>query len=116
VTISADGLQLQIIYEEIVMISVGIDVSKEKSMVCILKPYGEVILSPFEIMHTEQAVTQLADKILALEGEVKSFRSDRSLPFAVAEYILREENICKHHKSPSDEEVCFYIYTKRKNR
>jgi len=56
---------------EVIMISVGIDVSKEKSMVCILKPYGEVILSPTEIMHTEKEVTQLADKILELEGEVK---------------------------------------------
>lgn len=53
------------------MISVGIDVSKEKSMVCILKPYGEVVQSPFEIMHTEESVTKLASKILDLEGEVK---------------------------------------------
>jgi hypothetical protein len=35
-------------YESIIwgvksMISVGIDVSKGKSMVCIMKPYGEVI-------------------------------------------------------------------------
>lgn len=25
------------------MISVGVDISKEKSMVCIIKPYGEVL-------------------------------------------------------------------------
>ncbi|SMC79576.1 hypothetical protein SAMN06296952_2786, partial [Oscillospiraceae bacterium] len=31
------------------MISVGIDVSKEKSTVCILKPYGEVVCKPFEL-------------------------------------------------------------------
>ena len=53
------------------MISVGIDVSKEKSMVCILKPYGEVIQSPFEIIHTEESVTKLASRILELEGEVR---------------------------------------------
>ena len=53
------------------MISVGIDVAKEKSMVCILKPYGEFLLSPIEIMHTEEAVTKLVDKILALDGEVR---------------------------------------------
>jgi len=53
------------------MISVGIDVSKEKSMVCILKPYGEVVLSPIEIMHTEEAVTKLADRILELGSEVR---------------------------------------------
>lgn len=33
------------------MISVGIDVSKEKSTVCILKPHGEIISKPFEIQH-----------------------------------------------------------------
>ncbi len=53
------------------MISVGIDVAKEKSMVCILKPYGEFLLSPIEIMHTEEALTKLVDKILALDGEVR---------------------------------------------
>lgn len=30
------------------MISVGIDVSKGKGTVCILKPYGEIVRSPFE--------------------------------------------------------------------
>jgi len=34
------------------MISVGIDVSKGKSMVCVMKPYGEVVCPPFEINHT----------------------------------------------------------------
>ena len=36
------------------MISVGVDVSKGKSTVCILKPYGEVVSSPFEIHHVEK--------------------------------------------------------------
>lgn len=53
------------------MISVGIDVSKEKSMVCILKPYGEVVLSPIETVHTEESVTKLADRILELGSEVR---------------------------------------------
>ena len=35
------------------MISVGIDVSKEKSTICILKPYGEIIRKPFDIYHTQ---------------------------------------------------------------
>lgn len=28
------------------MISVGVDVSKGKSTVCILKPYGEILMAP----------------------------------------------------------------------
>lgn len=40
------------IIQEVYMISVGIDVSKGKSTVCILKPYGEIISSPYDVMHT----------------------------------------------------------------
>lgn len=53
------------------MISVGIDVSKEKSMICILKPYGEVVNMPYEIGHTESELKKLALLIKKLEGEVK---------------------------------------------
>ena len=45
------------------MISVGIDVSKEKSMVCIFKPYGEVVKSPYEIVHTETCISGLIAQI-----------------------------------------------------
>jgi Transposase and inactivated derivatives len=53
------------------MISIGIDVSKDKSMLCVLKPYGEVITSPYEIEHTETSVTQAISYIRTLEGEVR---------------------------------------------
>lgn len=53
------------------MISVGIDVSKEKSTICILKPYGEIIKSPYEIMHTETQLTELASFIKLLNDEVR---------------------------------------------
>jgi hypothetical protein len=36
------------------MASVGIGVSKEKSTVCILKPYGEIVSKPFEVNHIEK--------------------------------------------------------------
>lgn len=53
------------------MNSVGIDVSKEKSTVCILRPYGEVIMAPKELPHTETALNQLANLIMELDGESK---------------------------------------------
>lgn len=53
------------------MVSVGIDVSKDKSTVCILKPYGEVVLSPHEINHTETEMAGLISRIGLLDGEVK---------------------------------------------
>jgi len=50
------------------MISVGIDVSKGKSTVCIIKPYGEIVASPFEVKHTESELKGLSQMILRLEG------------------------------------------------
>ncbi len=56
--------QLQMInFGVIQVISVGIDVSKEKSMVCILKPYGEIIRKPYEIEHTEKELGELISLI-----------------------------------------------------
>ncbi|WP_410747319.1 IS110 family transposase, partial [Clostridium neonatale] len=51
------------------MISVGIDVSKEKSTVCILKEYGEVISEPHEINHTETDLKALVESISELNEE-----------------------------------------------
>jgi len=53
------------------MISVGIDVSKEKSTVCILKPYGEMVCSPYEITHTEKDLSELAALIRHIDGDVR---------------------------------------------
>ena len=53
------------------MVSVGIDVSKDKSMVCILKPYGEVVSSPYEISHTESDMEGLISRIKLMDGEIK---------------------------------------------
>ena len=53
------------------MISVGIDVSKEKSTVCILKPYGEIVRKPFDIYHTQTDLTRLSVIIRDLDEEVR---------------------------------------------
>lgn len=53
------------------MISVGIDVAKGKSTVCILKPYGEIVSRPFDISHTEKDFHALATMILRFDDDVK---------------------------------------------
>ena len=53
------------------MISVGIDVSKGKSTVCILKPYGEIMCSPFEMLHGEKELNALDDLLNKLDGEIR---------------------------------------------
>ncbi len=53
------------------MISVRGDVSKEKSTVCIMKPYREVVSKPFELAHAEKDLSELANMLLRLDGEVR---------------------------------------------
>ena len=53
------------------MISVGIDVSKGKSTVCILKPYGEILCNPFEMLHMEKELNALDDLLNKLDGEIR---------------------------------------------
>lgn len=53
------------------MISVGIDVSKGKSTVCVLKPYGEIVCSPFETQHTEKDLETLHNLLQKLDGEIR---------------------------------------------
>lgn len=49
--------------EGVSMISVGMDVSKGKSSVCILKAYGEVLAAPYEVTHTVEDLQQLVDRL-----------------------------------------------------
>ena len=53
------------------MISVGIDVSKEKSTVCILKPYGEIVMTPRDVQHTESELAKLVSELQKLQEEVR---------------------------------------------
>lgn len=53
------------------MNAVGIDVSKGKSTVAVMRPFGEVVLSPFEVVHTDKDLTNLAKKLKSLPGETR---------------------------------------------
>ena len=53
------------------MISVGIDVSKEKSTICILKPYGEIVMKPRAVQHTETELSKLTRELQMLQDEVR---------------------------------------------
>lgn len=58
------------------MISVGIDVSKGKSTVCVLKPGGEVLRTPFEIQHTTKDLLSLVNLIESYTEEVRVILED----------------------------------------
>jgi len=51
------------------MNAVGIDVSKGKSTVAVIRPYGEIVRNPFDVKHTPKELSELANFILSLEGE-----------------------------------------------
>lgn len=51
------------------MNAVGIDVSKRKSMVAILRPGGEVVAKPFEVPHLSGDIQSLIHQIQSLDGE-----------------------------------------------
>ena len=53
------------------MISVGIDVSKGKSTIYVLKPYGEIVCSPFEIQHVEKYLEDFHNLLEKLDREIR---------------------------------------------
>jgi transposase len=53
------------------MNAVGVDVSKGKSMVAIMRPFGETVVKPFEVRHTVSELKELADSLKSLDGEVR---------------------------------------------
>lgn len=53
------------------MNAVGIDVSKGKSMVCVLRPFGEVVVTPYTVGHTASELERLANSLKSLDGETR---------------------------------------------
>ena len=53
------------------MNAVGIDVSKGKSTVAIMRPFGEVVAEPFEVSHTDVELRKLACFLENLPGETR---------------------------------------------
>ena len=50
---------------------VGIDVSKGKRMIAVIRPFGEVVVSPFEVLHTDSELSKLARLLKSLNGETR---------------------------------------------
>lgn len=53
------------------MNAVGIDVSKGKSMVSVIRPFGELVVKPHEVRHTSSELGELAKSLKSLEGETR---------------------------------------------
>ena len=53
------------------MTAAGIDVSKGKSMVSVMRSFGEVVAKPFTVRHTGSELKELADYLKRLDGETR---------------------------------------------
>ena len=53
------------------MNAAGIDVSSRKSTVAVLRPFGEVVKLPFDVRHSAEDLTTLAEQLKAIEGETR---------------------------------------------
>ena len=51
------------------MTSVGINVFKGKSILAVMRLFGEVVISPFEIQHINSELSELARRLKSLDGE-----------------------------------------------
>lgn len=51
--------------------AVGIDVSKGKSTIAVMRPFGEIIRKPFEVHHSPSELKELTDSLKSLEGETR---------------------------------------------
>jgi transposase len=68
------------------MNAVGIDVSKGKSTVAVLRPGGEVVISPFDVSHNPKELSKLVTLLKTLNGDTKivmEYTGNYYLPIAL---------------------------------
>ena len=53
------------------MFAVGVDVSNGRSTVAVLRSKTEIIIKPFDVLHTVDGLKALKDKLSALKGDVR---------------------------------------------
>lgn len=75
------------------MNAVGIDVSKGKSTVAVLRPFGEVVASPFDVIHNGTDLQNLVDLIKSLPGESKVVMEYTGTYFEPIAQILHNNGI-----------------------
>lgn len=75
------------------MNAVGIDVSKGKSMVAIMRPFGEIVSTPFEIKHTTSDINSLVELINSVEGESRIVMEHTGRYYEVLAHQLSEANL-----------------------
>ena len=99
--------------EGFIMISVGIDVSKGKSTVCIMKPCGEILESPFDIGHTADELDSLISLIKSFDEETRVVMEDTC---HYCDLFIFSQHFCMLCKCLAYEEVLLAKHKTSKNR
>ena len=74
------------------MISVGIDVSKGKSMVIFMSEYGEVLLGPKEYFHNDESLNQLHNEINKVSSHYTVIMESTSVYHKKPESFFKSKN------------------------
>ena len=72
---------------------VGIDVSKGKSMIAVMRPFGEVVVSPFEVRHTANELSKLAGLLKSLDGETRVVMESTGNYHAPVAWLLHDAGL-----------------------
>lgn len=75
------------------MNAVGIDVSKGKSMIAIIRPFGELVKKPYEVRHTASELRELANSLKSLDGETRVILEHTGRYYEPVAQILHDAGI-----------------------
>ena len=73
----------------------GVDVSKGKSMVTVLRPFGEVVAKPFSVGHTGSELKELADYLKSLDGETRVVMEHTGCYYESIAKVTPSQILCK---------------------
>jgi len=72
---------------------VGIDVSRGKSMVTVMRPFGEVVKRPFEVRHTRDELQSLAEQLKGIDGETRVVMEHTGRYYESIANVLHEQGL-----------------------
>ena len=75
------------------MNAVGIDVSKGKSMVAVVRPLGELVVKPHEIRHIGSELSELATSLKSLSGETRVIMEHTGRYYEPVAQVLHDAGI-----------------------
>lgn len=75
------------------MNAVGIDVSKGKSMIAVLRPFGELVAKPYEVRHTASELRELANNLKSLDGETRVILEHTGRYYEPVAQLLHEAGV-----------------------